>query len=92
MAKWEKTLKSMLNDPKPVSYRYAEAAAVLAGLGFQEPPKKSGSSHRAWRYVQGGGPVYVDLVEKGSGTLKPYLIRDMIAALRLHGLIPTDME
>lgn len=33
-----------------------------------------------------------DFVEKGAGTLKPYLIRDMVAQLRAHDLVPPGLE
>jgi hypothetical protein len=34
----------------------------------------------------------VGLVEKGAGTLKPYLVRQMILQLREHGLVPVDLD
>ncbi len=38
-----------------------------------------------------GTVLVVGLVHTGSGTLKPYLIRDMIAQLKAAGLIPDDL-
>lgn len=39
-----------------------------------------------------GNVVVVGLVEKGHGTLKAYMIRDMVAELRAHDLIPEELE
>jgi predicted RNA binding protein YcfA (HicA-like mRNA interferase family) len=92
VARWIKLLQRMLADAYPVGYTYAEVAAVLAALGFEVAPSRGGS-HRKWRLrTDAGNTVIVGLVEKGSGTLKPYLIRDLIAQLRLHGLIPKELQ
>jgi hypothetical protein len=46
-----------------------------------------------WRRKLGDGTtVVIGLVEKGAGSLKPYLIRDMVAQLREHRLFPPGME
>jgi predicted RNA binding protein YcfA (HicA-like mRNA interferase family) len=77
----------MLIDEKPISYTYEEAASVLANLGFELAPS-SGGSHRKWRALSSErNVVVVGLVDSGSGTLKAYLIRDMVAQLREHGFI-----
>lgn len=92
MARWEKLLKGMLSDSNPITYRYSDACAVLSALGFEVAPH-SGGSHRRWRKrTSSGNVVLVGLVEKGNGTLKPYLIRDMVDQLRVHGLIPKEFE
>lgn len=92
MARWEKLLERMLSDPKPITYTYADACAVLKALGFEVAPH-SGGSHRKWRLkLPDGNVVLVGLVEKGHGTLKPYLIRDMVALLRSNGLVPKELE
>lgn len=52
-----------------------------------------GERHRRWRRrFASGNVVIVGLVEKGNGTLKPYLIRDLIAQLRANDLVPADLE
>lgn len=82
----------MLSDSIPTSYTYSEAASVLTRLGFELAPT-AGGSHRKWRRrVDDDTSVIIGLVEKGSGHLKPYLIRDMIVQLQQHDLIPTDLE
>ena len=41
-----------------------------------------------WRGVSGAGTVVIiGLVDKGHGTLKPYLIREMIKQLRENGFV-----
>lgn len=93
MARWKKTLARMLRDTDPRNYRYEEAAAILERLGFVKAPETSGTSHKQWRHVTRDGKViYVGLVKKGHGTLKPYLIRDMLAALKAGGLLPDDIQ
>jgi hypothetical protein len=87
MSRWQKLLARMANDPDPRNYTYAQAVAVLRGLGFAEAPHGAGS-HRVWRGLSpGGSVVVVGLVEKGYGTLKPYLIREMITQLRNNRFI-----
>lgn len=85
-------LAKMLSDSNPITYTYADASHVLAALGFEVAPH-SGGSHRMWRRsLPSGNAVVVGLVEKGSGSQKPYLIRDMVSQLRSNGLVPEDME
>lgn len=92
MAKWRKLLARMLTDASPTDYTYDDAASVLSHLGFKLAPP-GGGSHRMWRLrTPKGNTVIIGLVQKGSGTLKPYLIRDMIAQLRANNLIPADLE
>lgn len=88
MAGWRKLLARMANDSDPRNYSYNDAVRVLDGLGFKAAPHGSGS-HRAWRRKGSTGTaVVVGLVDKGHGTLKPYLIREMIKQLREHGFVP----
>lgn len=92
MARWRKLLERMLNDLHPTSYTYEDAATILTALGFVVAPS-SGGSHRKWRHKsEAGNVVVIGLVQKGSGTLKPYLIRDLLANLKENGLIPADLE
>jgi hypothetical protein len=92
VARWEKVLRRMLSDDKPTGYTYTEAAAVLSALGFEVAPH-GGGSHRKWRRkLPDGNVVIIGLVDSGKGTLKPYLVREMLAQLRAHGLIPEDLE
>jgi len=87
MSRWRKLLADMANDSDPRNYTYEEAVAVLRGLSFAAAPHGAGS-HRVWRgLTQGGTVVVVGLVDRGHGTLKPYLIREMIAQLRSNGFI-----
>lgn len=82
----------MLFDERPVTYTYADAATVLTALGFEVAPH-AGGSHRRWRRkLASGNVVIVGLVEKGNGTRKPYLIRDLITQLRANDLVPADLE
>lgn len=90
MARWKKLLEKMLSDSNPITYTYSDAAAVLLALEFEVAPH-SGGSHRKWRRkLADGNVVLVGLVEKGHGTLKPYLIRDLVAQLRTNGLVPKE--
>jgi len=92
VAKWKKLLAQMATDVAPTSYTYQDAGSVLSHLGFELAPHGSGS-HRKWRHrTPSGNTVIIGLVEKGSGTLKPYLIRDMVAQLRENDLLPPDLE
>ena len=82
----------MLTDDKPTGYTYVDAAAVLSALGFEVAPQ-GGGSHRKWRLKPtDGNVVVIGLVDSGKGTLKPYLVRDMLSQLRARGLIPADMD
>lgn len=90
MAKWKKMLDRMCRDTNPNGYRYDQAAAILEQLDFK-PAKNHKGSHRKWRRkLASGAVVVVELVDAGSGTLKPYLIRDMISQLKDHGLTEPD--
>lgn len=92
MTQWRKLLVQMVDDHDPRNYSYADAVRVLRGLGFALAPHGSGS-HRCWRAIAPSGTVVVvGLVEVGHGSLKPYLIRDMIKQLRTNNLIPGDLE
>lgn len=92
MARWKRLLARMLSDSSPTTYRYGDVASILRRLGFELAPN-AGGSHRKWRKGGGSGPpIVIGLVEKGSGVLKPYLIRDMISQLIEHGLIPVELE
>ena len=92
MARWKKLLVRMLSDSSPITYAYRDATHMLEALGFEVAPH-GGGSHRKWRGgLPGGNVIIIGLVEKGSGSLKPYLIRDMLAQLRSSGLVPEDME
>ena len=52
-----------------------------------------GGSHRRWRHkLPSGNVIIIGLVQKGNGTLKPYLIRDLIGQLRANDLVPPDLE
>ncbi len=87
MARWRRLLEQMASDSDPRNYTYDEAVTVLRGLGFLMAPHGAGS-HRAWRGVSATGTVVViGLVDKGHGTLKPYLVREMILQLRQHGFL-----
>lgn len=87
MGNWRKLLARMASDESPSTYTYDEAAAVLRHLGF-ELAKHGGGSHRKWRrQAPDGSTIIIGLVESGSGPMKPYLIRDMIDALRRAGLL-----
>lgn len=92
MARWKKLLAQMLTDASPTTYTYQEAATVLAHLGFELAPH-GGGSHRKWRQkTTFGNSVIIGLVDKGAGTLKPYMIRDMVSQLRQNDLLPPDTD
>lgn len=92
MARWKKLLEMMLSDSNPITYTYSDASAVLKALDFDVAPH-AGGSHRKWRRkLTDGNVVLIGLVEKGHGTLKPYLIRDLVAQLRTNGLVPKEFE
>jgi len=93
MASWRKVLAAMVADSNPRSYTYQQAATVLGHLGFALA-KPTGGSHRKWRRaldVPRNAPprsVIIGLVEKGTGTLKPEYVKDMIRILRENNLLP----
>lgn len=92
MTAWEKLLARMRGDETPRNYTYGDAVRILKKLEFVLAPH-SGGSHRLWRRQMASGDVaVVNLVEKGSGTLKPYLVRDMLAELLRHGMLPPDPD
>jgi hypothetical protein len=87
MARWKRLLDKMASDSDPRNYSYDDAVTVLRGLDFQLAPH-GGGSHRAWRGKGTSGTVVViGLVDKGHGTLKPYLVREMVKQLRANGLL-----
>lgn len=91
VARWKKLLGRMLADTNPVGYSYGDAAGVLQHLNFVVGPVGA-TSHRKWRGAAADGTVlYVGLVDKGAGHLKPWMIREMLDVLRPSGLIPTDL-
>lgn len=91
MASWRRLLAQMLSDASPTAYTYDQAASVLAHLGFELAPH-GGGSHRRWRIrTSTGNTVIIGLVDKGAGSLKAYLIRDMVRQLRANALIPKDL-
>ena len=97
MTRWLKRLLGMVADPRPVSYTYAEAAAVLVGVGFELQPHQG--SHRKFRKViddpkapGGRRTVIIGLVEKGRGPLKPAYIRTMVRTLQENDLLPDGVE
>jgi hypothetical protein len=94
MASWRKRLARMVADPDPRSYRYKEAASILARLGF-ELAKPTDGSHRKWRrgipdptHPKGRRIVVIGLVESGRGTMKPEYVKDMVEILRANDLLP----
>ena len=90
---WRTTLARMLADQNPNSYRYDEAATILRQLGFEMPKTSTKGSHRKWRRrLPDGTTIVIGLVDSGSGTLKPWQIRDMVRQLRDHALIPNEPE
>jgi hypothetical protein len=81
----------MLEDSSPTAYVYEDAATVLSALGFEVAPH-GGGSHRKWRRrLANGNIVVIGLVQTG-GTLRPYLVRQMISQLRDHGIVPDHQE
>ncbi len=93
VASWRKLLARMVSDPDPREYTYDQAARVLDRLGFTLAPV-GGGSPRKWRYRSPDGTtvVVVGLVDRGSGTLKPIYIREMVQQLQANGLLPSDAE
>lgn len=92
MPRWRRLLAGMLSADKAGNYTYAEAASVLIRLGYELAPN-AGGSHRKWRRRMADGSVSViGLVEKGSGKLKAYLIRDMVHELQRCNALPRDGE
>lgn len=85
MSSWRKKLAEILEDPRPVNYRYDELANILRRLGFEEGGR--GSSHRVWRFSARDGNVHrVLLVDHGHGPLKRVYVEKMCATIRLAGL------
>lgn len=82
----------MLTDASPTSYTYEDIVLVLKNLDFELAPH-GGGSHRKWRRRSANGNIVViGLVERGTGALKAYLVRDMVHQLQRNGLIPADLE
>lgn len=94
MSRWKRLLARMLHDSDPRGYRYEEAAGILERLGFVLSPCSRQTSHRVFRCAGPSGKIIsmIRLVEKGHGTLKPYLVREMMAELKSKGLLPDDVE
>jgi hypothetical protein len=87
----------MVADPKPSSYSYEDAAAILSQLGFTLA-KPAGGSHRKWRREvadptspSGNRQVTIGLVQS-SGSMKREYVQDMIAALEANNLLPAEVE
>lgn len=80
----------MLNDTSPTGYTYDEAANVLRRLDFTLAASGA-TSHRKWARKIGATTVVIELVQKGHGTMKAYLIRDMVSQLRENNLIPAHL-
>lgn len=98
MASWKKRLAEMVADADPRSYTYDEASRILQNLGF-EPPRNATGSHRKFRLQvldpsapSGRRGVIVGLVDRGSGTMKPDYIRQMVATLRENNLLPNGVD
>jgi hypothetical protein len=91
VATWKKLLARMLTDSSPTAYTYGEASSVLRHLNFALAPS-GGGSHRKWRRkLPDGTVIVIGLIEKGTGALKAYLIRDMVRQLINYGLVPPDL-
>lgn len=87
MPRWERTLGEMMTNPRPVNYRYQDAAAVLDGLGFV--CTRGDGSHRIWKLRRPEGTIKVMLVDSGHGPLPPGYIRRMLQVLHAANLFPT---
>ena len=94
MASASKLLLAMFADRDSRGYTYQDAVRVLLWLGFEPARTKPKGSHRLWRHlVTGSGgnrSVYVGLVDKGHGTLKPVYVRKMLDVLLQNGLTPAQ--
>lgn len=90
-----KLLSSMMRARDPRGFTYDDAATVLKSLGFEPTRTKPKGSHRLWRLevttVGGRNSVYVGLVDKGHGTLKPEYIKKMIEILLQNQLIESEV-
>lgn len=95
MGRWRKLLAATVADRNPRSYTYEDAVRVLTHLGFEQARAKPGGTHRLWRReiadAAGKRTVFVGLVEKGHGTLKPVYVEKMIDILRTNGLLPDEV-
>ncbi len=91
MARWQKVLRRMLEDTKPIGYDYGDVSVVLTHLGFAEAPN-SGTSHRRWRNkLPDGRLVTVGFAKPGHGSLKAGYIREMVDTLIKYDLVPHDV-
>ena len=92
VSRWEKLLRQMRDSPRCVGFTYDEAARVLLALGFQMATA-NGGSHRRWVLLREGlPPVIIGLVAKGHGELLPVYIKEMLATLEAHGLLPEEPD
>lgn len=92
MTGWKRRLASLLADPKPVGYSYADVASLLARLGFVLRRSSGGGSHRKWRLERPGRPsVWLGLVEV-RGTPPAGYVREVQATLKREGLIAGPEE
>jgi len=86
-----KLLAAMRRTRDPRGFTYDDAATVLRSLGFEPARTKPRGSHRLWRLEvtrpEGRHSVYVGLVEKGHGSMKPEYIKKMLEILLLNHLI-----
>jgi len=88
----------MLNDGRPNSYTYSEAAGILDRLGFSLAGSPSGS-HRRWRLTVNDPSargakrtIVVALVDAGKGPLKSVYIKEMLSVLRANNLLPDGVD
>lgn len=78
MAKDEKLIRDILNNPKDV--RFDDACKVALRLGFE---RKGGSgSHRA--YSRPGEPIGLNFQDRG-GKIPRYQAEQLIAMIKLYG-------
>lgn len=75
MAKWEKRLARMRENPR--GWRYEEVARILERHGFVRP-SKSGGSHRLFKHPSG---LRVSLVDAGKGHVKPVYVEEAVEAI-----------
>jgi hypothetical protein len=65
---------------------------MLRAPGFVVAPHRA-TRHRKWRGVsRARNSAMIAFVDKGIGTLEPYLILDLVGQLRGNGMITTEFD
>jgi hypothetical protein len=83
--KREKLIERLLSNPKDFTNK--EADTLMRGLGYQPDTKGRTSGSRIAYYKKSTDAYFLMHLSHPSGTLKPYVIKNLICHLKEHGEI-----